>query len=62
MSHYVMVTNKLYQDDRTDEYIILCKFGSHNITGYTVTGVEPPKAPGLNRVKYENISYFYFVS
>ena len=45
MSHYVMVTNKLYLYDRTDEYIILCKYGSHNISGYTVTGVEPPKPP-----------------
>ena len=27
-----MVTNKLYLDDRTDEYIFLCKFGSHTIS------------------------------
>ena len=57
-----MVTNKLYLDDRTDEYIILCKFGSQTISGHRVTGVEPlkppspppvtgsPKKPGLNRV------------
>ena len=40
-----MVTNKLYLDDGTDEYIILCKFGSHAISGYSVTGVGPPKGP-----------------
>ena len=40
-----MVTNKLYLDDKTDEYIILCKFGSHTISGYKVTVVGPPKRP-----------------
>ena len=58
-----MVTNKLYLDDRTNDYIVLCKLGSHTISGCRVTGVgpaEPPppppvlgskKKPGLNRVK-----------
>ena len=32
-SDYVMLTNKLYLDDRTDEYIILCKSGSHTMSG-----------------------------
>ena len=65
-SHYVIVTNKLYLDDRNNEYIVLCKFGSHTISGCRVTGVGPPKRPlppppppgpgkqkrpGLNRVK-----------
>ena len=58
-SHYVMVTNKLYLDDRNNDYIVLCKLGSHTISGCRVTGVgpsEPPpvlgskKKPGLNRV------------
>ena len=40
-----MVTNKLYLDDRTDEYIMLCKFGSYTISGYRVTGVGPPNLP-----------------
>ena len=59
-----MVTNKLYLDDRNNEYIVLCKFGSHIISGYRVSGVGPPKPPspgpgkqikkpGLNRVKRE---------
>ena len=43
-SHYVMVTNKLY-NDRTDDHIILCKFGSHTISGYRVAGVGPSKPP-----------------
>ena len=67
-SHYVTVTNKLYLDIRTDEYIILCKFSSHKISGYRVTFIgrlKPPplppprppvpgspKKPGLNRVKW----------
>ena len=34
-----MVTNKLYLDDRNNEYIVLCKFGSHSISGCKVTGV-----------------------
>ena len=60
-SHYVMVTNKLYLDDRNNEYIVLCKFGSHTISGCRVIGLgrpSPPspgpgkqKNPGLNRVK-----------
>ena len=60
-SHYVMVTNKLYLDDRNNDYIVLCKLGSHTISGCRVTGVGPPEAPppgpgkqkkpGLNRVK-----------
>ena len=63
-SHYVMVTNKLFLDDRNNEYIVLCKFGSHTISGYRVTGVGPPepppgpgkqKKPGLNRVNNEFI-------
>ena len=41
-----MVTNKLYLDDRNDEYIIMCKFGSHTISGYSVTGEGPPKEKG----------------
>ena len=61
-SHYVMVTNKLYLDDRNNDYMVLCKLGSHTISGCTVTGVGPPeppppppvlgskKKPGLNRV------------
>ena len=40
-----MVTNKLYLDDRTDEYIILFKFGSRTMSCYIVTGVGPPKLP-----------------
>ena len=60
-SHYVMVTNKLYLDDRNNDYIVLCKLGSHTISGCRVKGVGPPEAPpvlgskkkkpGLNRVK-----------
>ena len=60
-SHYVMVTNKLYLDDRNNDYIVMCKLGSHTISGCRVTGVGPPepppvlgskkKKPGLNRVK-----------
>ena len=59
-----MVTKKLCLDVITDEQIILCKFCSHTISGFRVTGVGPPKppsppprprkpqkAPGLNRVK-----------
>ena len=60
-SHYVMMTNKLYPDDRNNDYIVLCKLGSHTISGCRVTGVGPPeppppgsweakKKPGLNRV------------
>ena len=69
-----MVTKKLYLDDRNNEYIILCKFGSHSISGYTVTGVGPPKhppprsqeakkKPGLNRVKRANhiVKKGYFI-
>ena len=62
-SHYVMVTNKLYLDDRNKDYIVLCKLGSHTISGCRVTGVGPPeptppprsweaKKTGLNRVKH----------
>ena len=62
-SHYVMVTNKLYLDDRNNDYIVLCKLGSHTISGCRVTGVGPPepppppvlgskKKPGLNIAKY----------
>ena len=55
-SHYVTVTKKLYLDARADEYIILCKFISHTISGYRVTCVGPlkpekPEKRGLNRVK-----------
>ena len=63
MSHYVCKCMSItYVDDRTDEYIVLCKFGSHTISGKRVTGVGPPKPPsppavsgspkkpGLNRV------------
>ena len=55
-----MVTNKLYLDDRNNLYIVMCKCGSHTISGCRVTGVGPPepppvlgskKKPGLNRVK-----------
>ena len=42
-SHYLMVTNKLYLDDRNNEYIVLCKFGSHTMSGCRVTMVGPPK-------------------
>ena len=60
-SHDVMVTNKLYLDDRNNDYIVLCELGSHTISGCRVTGVGPPepppppvmgskKKPGLNRV------------
>ena len=61
-THYVMITNKLHLHVRTDEYIILCKFDSHTISAYRVTGVGPPKPSpgpqkpkkvGLNRVKKE---------
>ena len=60
-SHYVMVTNKLYLGDINNDYIVLCKLGSHTISGCRVTGVGPPepppvlgskKKPGLNRVKF----------
>ena len=66
-SHYVMVTNKLYLDDRNNDYIVLCKLGSHTISGCKVTGVgplEPPpgpgkqKKPGLNRVNTESFIIF----
>ena len=60
-SHYVMVTNKQYLDDRNNDYIVLCKLGSHTINGCRVREVGPPqppppvlgskKKPGLNRVK-----------
>ena len=59
-SHYVLVTNKLYLDDRNNDYIVLCKLGSHTIRGCRVTGVGSPpvlgskKKPGLNRVKIQN--------
>ena len=57
-SHDVMVTNKLYLRDKNNHHIVLCKLGSHTISGCRVTGVrtpEPPrsweaKKPGLNRV------------
>ena len=61
-SHYVMVTNKLYLDDRNNNYIVLCKLESQTISACRVTGVGPPespppppvmgskKKPGLNRV------------
>ena len=44
-SYYVMVTNKLYLDDRNNDYIVLCKLGSHTINGCRVTGVGPPEPP-----------------
>ena len=44
-SHYVMVTKKQYLVDRHNEYIVLCKFESHTISGCRVTGVGPPKPP-----------------
>ena len=60
-SYYVMVTNKLYLDDRNNDYTVLCKLGSHTISGCRVTGVGPPEPPppgpgkqiktGLSRVK-----------
>ena len=69
-SHYLMVTNKLYLDDRNNEYIVLCKFGNHTISGYRVTGVGPPeppppvlgskKKPGLNRVKEDLCLYMFY--
>ena len=59
-----MVTNKLYLDDRNNDFIVLCKLGSHTISGCRVIGVGPPespppphpvqgskKKPSLNRVK-----------
>ena len=63
-SDYVIVTNKLYLDDENNDYIVVCKLGSHTISGCRVTGVGPPKPspvlgskkkPFLNRVK---LSYF----
>ena len=33
---------KLYLYDRTDDFIILCQFGSSIISGYRVTGVGAP--------------------
>ena len=65
-----MLTNKPELYDRTDEYIIMCEFGRHTISGYRVTVVGPPKLspfppplpvsgtskkPGLNRVKIKVI-------
>ena len=44
-SHYVMVTNKPYLDERNNYYIVLCKLGSHKISGCRVTGVGPPEPP-----------------
>ena len=41
-SHFVMVAHKLHLDVIIDQYIILCKFGSHTISGYRGTGVGPP--------------------
>ena len=68
-SHYVIVTNKLYLDDRNNDYIVLCKLGSHTISGYRVTGVGPPEPPpgpgkqkkklGLNRVKKFPCKFIY---
>ena len=67
MSHYAMVTNKLYLGDRNNDYIVLCKLRSHTISGCRVTGVGPPeppppppgtgkpKKPGLNRVNRKKI-------
>ena len=60
-SHDVMMTNKLYLDDRNNDYIVLCKLGSYTISGCRFTGVGPPEPPpppvlgskkklGLNRV------------
>ena len=71
-SHYIMVTNKLYLDDRNNEFIVMCKLGSHTISGCRVTGVaptEPPppppgpgkqNKPGLNRVN--DILYGQFIT
>ena len=57
-SHFVMVAHKIHLDVIIDQYIILCKFGSHTISGYRGTGVGPPNPPTpaptptvLNRVK-----------
>ena len=44
-SHYVMVTNKLYLYNRNNDYIVLCKLGSHTISGCRDTGVGPPEPP-----------------
>ena len=66
-SHYIMMTNKLYLDDRNNDYIVLCKLGSHTISGCRVTGVGPPeppppprsweakRKPGLNRIKTDKV-------
>ena len=67
-SHYVMATKKLYLDGTNNDYIVLCKLGSHTISGCRVTGVGPPepppppilgskKKPGLNRVNIVNLSF-----
>ena len=45
--HHVMLTNKLYLDDRNNDYmyIVLCKLGSHTISGCRVTWVGPQEPP-----------------
>ena len=45
------MTNKLNLGDRTDEYILLCIFGSRTISGYRVTGVGPPIQFMINEEK-----------
>ena len=67
-SHDVMVRNKLYLDDRNNDYIVLCKLGSYTISSCRVTGVGPPeppppppvmgskKKPGLNRVNARGLN------
>ena len=50
-SHYVMMTNKLYLDDRNNDYIVLCKLRSHTISGCRVIGVGPPEPPRPGKQK-----------
>ena len=56
-SHNVMITNKLYLDDRNNEYFILCKFGSRTTSGYRVAGIEPPLILVLYRITESTRSF-----
>ena len=49
-----MVTNKLYLDDKNDDYIVLCKFGSHTISGYRVIGIGRPKLTSERHLTHWN--------